>query len=152
MSSATAAVLVAAAALVVSAVMQFFTIRTARRNTVSQLRADVTEARIADLADKLGDYMSISYLMDLEQKTEKGRNAEFSDDYYERARREDLLRTRILLQLDPEAGSDRALRDSLENLLRASRPFEETWIARRDALLAVAQASFAEQRRQATAQ
>jgi hypothetical protein len=98
---------------------------------------EATRARFGDLSDKLAEYMKLSYNMDLEQKSEAGRRKEFTPDYYRLATREDDLRNRILLLLDPSDPEQARLLDAFEGLLRCADP-DVAWIDRRDKLLHVA--------------
>jgi hypothetical protein len=101
MSTESISVLVAALAVGVGAIFQYATIRSTRRNTVSQLRASMTEARIETLRDALAEYMTLTYRMDLEQgRFRQGSQEGFTDEYYERAEKEDRLYNLIRLHLD----------------------------------------------------
>jgi septal ring factor EnvC (AmiA/AmiB activator) len=161
-------VLVAAAAVVIGAVLQLITIRstradnakqttlsrensfeqsrTLRDSTFSQLRADVIEARIADLTNTLAEYMTLTYHMDVEQNTEKGQRRDWTAQYMQWADREDLLRSRILLLLDLSIPEHARLFDAVEYLSR-ERDKNVPWIKRRDKLLATAQEMFSAERR-----
>lgn len=92
MSTASLSVIVAGAAVVTSAVFQFLAIKTSRRNVVSQLQANAAQTRIADLRETLAEYMTLSYYQDREAASVSlGTQKEFTEHYYERADREDLL-------------------------------------------------------------
>ncbi|HEV2924301.1 MAG TPA: hypothetical protein VGW98_09730 [Solirubrobacteraceae bacterium] len=167
MSTASISVLVAAAAVVIGAALQLITIRstradnakqitlsrensfeqsrTLRDSTFSQLRADVIEARIADLTNTLAEYMTLTYHMDAEQNTAKGKRTEWTAEYMRRTDREDLLRSRILLLLDLSIPEHARLFDAVEHLSR-ERDKNVPWIKRRDNLLEIAQEVFSAER------
>jgi hypothetical protein len=141
MSTASISVLVAALAVITGAIFQYLTIRTARLNTVSQLRASVAESRVTTLRDALAEYMTLTYFMDLEYgRFQQGSQKGLTEKYYERAEQEDRLYNLIRLHLDVGNPDHDRLLAAIEYL--RSYDTDEVWIERRDKLVETARAVF----------
>ena len=149
MSTESLSVLVAALAVIVSAVMQFLTLRGSRQNEVSTLRAGASAARLEALRTSLAEYMNLTYHMDLEWGQFQVMEKPLSAQYYEWADREDQLYNLIRLYLDEDDPDHRALLESV-HYLRDYNP-DDSWIDRRDRLVKTARAVFAAEEREALA-
>jgi hypothetical protein len=82
----------------------------------------LSEGRIADLSQALEEYMGLSYKMDLEQQTDAGKKTLWTPGYMRWAAREDALRDRIMLLLDPSKPEQARLMDA--RCAVTERPFE----------------------------
>lgn len=163
MDSSLIGVMVAGLAVIVGAIMQFFTIRSSRKsteealnaaqkNTSETLKTSLTTARatiqadkmkhyVDKLADDLAKYMSNSYFVDSGYRAAMAGNKPWPGEHWEEVKLEDQLYSRILLHLNPEDPFDKEVLDGLQALRDGSS--KVIWIERRDALVRSAQASFA---------
>jgi hypothetical protein len=149
MSIESASVLVAAFAVLVGAVFQCLTIRSTRRNTLSQLRTTLAEARVAALRNALAEYMSNQYWMDREQ-TEKKLDVQITPSgksYLERGDEESRLHSLIRLCLVPGQPNHEQLLEDLEYL--RENDADDAWLTRRDRLVETAREVLEAETRQA---
>lgn len=101
MSTESISVLVAGLAVVVGAIFQYATIRSTRRNTISQLRADVVEARVAALRETLAEYITVSFWVEHFNPRSVMEQSVSMKEYNDRVEREDRLYNRLRLYLVP---------------------------------------------------
>jgi hypothetical protein len=156
-----ASVVVAGAAVVVSAVVQFVTLRESRRslkeervagrrNVISQLRADDTRAWIAKLCGDIADWSQLTYDMETRFDRLRRGNGELDDEYMEWATRENILWTRMMINIDPDGPHEAELIEAMRVMrdLEFDQVRRDTlWIDRRDEILRRARAVFVARRK-----
>jgi hypothetical protein len=131
MSTATFSVLVAALAVVVSAVSQAATIRNTRKNAASALIASYLKDEASQLRIALAEYLHLSY--DLDQGWSDYRAGRLSawpgERYWDQAQREDQLYGTIRLYLDSARDEDLRFLEVFEKLRHDDN---DLWKDRRD--------------------
>lgn len=137
-------VIVAALAVVVSAVMQHMTLKTTRQNTLSGLRVGVTESAIDGLKTALAKHITLTYSMDSNYKGFKYNGRPLPPDHYDEAIKEDRLFNLIRLNLNPDEPTHMLLLESINELRNGDS--QELWTTRRDQVIARATAAFARDR------
>ena len=125
-------VMVAASAVVVGAVMQYFTLKIARTNTVSSLRVGVVEASIVELKKVLSEYIPLSFDIDARFGSYKMRGVPLDAEYYKLIREETRLFALIELSLDLNEVTHREFLQSI-NKLRTDD--DNSWLSRRSEVI-----------------
>jgi hypothetical protein len=128
--------LVAALAIVASAVIQFVTIRESRRNTISTLRASLFEKESAVLREALAEHLSLTYQIDAGYRHAMRANRPWPGELLEVVEREDRLYNLIRLELDQDREGHDHLLEAIDRL-RAEKS-EDPWTDRRDAVVEAA--------------
>jgi len=139
-------VVVAALAVIIGAVMQYFTLKLTRRNTVSGLRVGVVESSLSSLRNVLSEYLPLLYQVDLKFRDFKIRGTPLSEEYYKLVLQEEKLRVLIQLCLDQNEETHQLLLTAIEDLRGES---DELWLPRRDKVILRANAVIAHDRSQA---
>jgi hypothetical protein len=137
-------VVVAASAVIVGAIMQYMTLRTTRRNTLSSLHVGVIESTISELKSALAKWLTLTYSMDAAYQGKKYNNRDFPPGHVELALREDELYNLIRLQLDSNEPVHQQLLEAIIELRNGDS--KEIWTVRRDAVISRAIAAFAQSR------
>jgi hypothetical protein len=133
-------VVVAALAVIVGAVMQFFTLRTTRRNTLAGLRAEIMESAISGLKTALAEHLTLTYTIDSNYRGFKYNDRPFPPDHFDLAKKEDQLFNLIRLHLAPNDPLHLKLLEALNELRNGDSM--EIWTARRDVVIDRATAVF----------
>ena len=154
---------VAGFAVIVSAVMQYLTIRNARHSTNETLRQTETNTRetlkitlhttranirsdnlrhdIDKLTEDLSEYLANSYWFESAYHHSRSTGETWPGEHLDLVKREDLLYNKIRLRLDPHHPLDLKLSQDLEKLRDTGS--KELWIARRDHVVDSARSAFA---------
>jgi hypothetical protein len=128
-------VIVAAIAVLISAISQIVTIRFARFSLTSTIRANLFESETTKLREALGEYLPLTYFIDQGwRRYILDETAGWPGNLYDEVAREDVLFTKIRLMLDVRSGTGARILKLLEDL-RDVRS-DTLWIERRDAVIA----------------
>jgi hypothetical protein len=138
-------IIVAALAVIVSAIMQYLTLKTTRRNTLTELRVGAMESAISELKSALAEHLTLISTLDADFKDYKYSNQPFTPEHWDLATKEDKLYNLIRLQLTPNNPFHQDLLEALDELRNVQS--EVNWSKRRDEVIARATDAFSNDRK-----
>jgi hypothetical protein len=143
-------VVVAALAVVVSAITQARTIRMTRVTSAATILGGATQAANTDLRKTLSEYLHLSYKIDTAWRHHRVVEDVWPGQSWDNLQREDELYTTIRLHLDASHAEDAAFLTKLEKLRDLDS--DDTWLDRRDAAADEAVRMFTARMRRAVAE
>lgn len=121
---------VASTAIVISAFMQYVTLKMMRKNTLSNLKASAVDSMLAGLRKTLAKYLNLTYTIDRNFNANKFNEVPFPSDHEEVMMREDRLFNLIRLYLRPDNNNHKKLLEAIEHLRNLED--DDIWISKRD--------------------